>query len=243
MSIDDPRPVIGLTAYSAPARWGVWHAEADLLPRAYSEAVARAGGVPVLLPPVAGVIESVLPRLDGVLLAGGPDVDPGRYGAPRSPHTQPPVHERDAAEAGLLAGAVDGGLPVLGICRGMHLLNVARGGTLHQHLPEVLGSDEHAAETGVFGSHPVRVAPDSRLAALLGRLEVDGVPTYHHQGIDVVGEGLRPAAWAEDGTVEALEDPDLPFFVAVQWHPEMGEDLTIFDGLIEAARQRHQARV
>jgi putative glutamine amidotransferase len=241
--VSDPRPVIGLTAYSVSASWGVWHSEAVLLPRVYTDAVARAGGVPVLLPPVAGVIDAVLPRLDGMLLAGGPDVDPARYGAERSPHTQAPVHERDDAEAGLLAGALGDGLPVLGICRGMQVLNVARGGTLHQHLPEVLGHEEHSAEVGAFGSHPVRVKPGSRLATLLGRLDVDGVPTYHHQGVDAIGAGLVPTAWAEDGTVEALEDPELPFFVAVQWHPEMGQDPALFEGLVTAARQRQQARV
>ncbi len=231
-------PVIGLTAYATHAAWGVWHAEAVLLPRDYVVAIASAGGVPVLLPPLPGVIEAVLPRLDGLLLAGGPDVDPERYGEQPGRHTQPPDPARDESELRLLTGAVDAGLPVLGVCRGMQLINVARGGTLQQHLPDVLADDGHAPAPGVFGDHPVRIADGSRLAEMHGRTRLELVPSYHHQGIDRLGAGLVAAAWADDGTVEAFEDPGLPFCVAVQWHPEAGQDPSLFAGLVAAARTR-----
>jgi putative glutamine amidotransferase len=241
--VGERSPVVGLTAYALRAAWGVWDQDAVLLPRNYVDAVLAAGGLPVLLPPSPGVIEQILPRLDGLLLAGGPDVDPQLYGEEPGPHTQPPSQERDDAELRLLAGAVDAGLPVLGICRGLEVLNVARGGTLAQHLPDVLGTDGHAPSPGVFGLHPVTVSAGTRLADLLGRTEVDAVPSYHHQGIAQLGGGLVATAWAPDGTVEAVEDPRLPFCVAVQWHPEAGDDSGLFQGLVEAAQTARVARV
>jgi len=234
--------VIGLSAYSTRARWGIWDTDAVLLPKRYTEAIVRAGGVPVLLAPIPGVIEAALDRLDGLLLAGGPDVDPARYGQERGPDTQPAVVDRDQAEVDLLATAVDAGLPVLGICRGMQLINVARGGSLIQHLPTVLHHDEHAPGPGAYGSHPVAVAPGSKLATVLGRTAVPGVPTYHHQGVDAIGAGLVASAWATDGTVEAVEDPELPFCVAVQWHPEEGDDDALFHALVAAARRSRESR-
>jgi len=240
---DPAPPVIGISAYSAEAAWGVWRTEAVLLPRTYVDAVVRAGGLPVLLPPLPEVIAGMLSRLDGLILAGGPDVEPVRYGQAMGPNTQPPKPERDAAELALFERAMDDDLPVLGICRGMQLINVARGGTLHQHLPDVLGDASHAPELGVFSSHPVRVAEGSRTAAVLGRTDVDGVPSYHHQAIDVLGKGLVATAWAPDGMPEALEDPSAAFCVAVQWHPEEGADPALFDGLVTAARVRAAARV
>ncbi len=235
-------PVVGISAYATRAAWGVWDTDAVLLPAAYVDAVAAAGGVPVLLPPRPGVVEAALPRLDALLLSGGPDVEPVHYGAEPGPDTQAPSRERDEAELGLLSTAVEAGLPVLGVCRGMQLLNVARGGTLHQHLPDVLGHAGHAPEPGVYAPHPVHVDPTSRLAGLLGRVEVESVPSYHHQGLDRLGDGLVATAWAPDGTVEAVEDPQRPFVVAVQWHPEVGTDPALFAGLVEAARARSRSR-
>jgi putative glutamine amidotransferase len=227
-------PLIGVTAYAERTRWGVWDAPAVLVPRSYVDAVAAAGGVPVVLPPLPGVVVAALGRLDGLLLAGGSDLGPQRYGAEPGEHTGPVRPERDAAEAELLAGALDGGLPVLGVCRGMQLMDVARGGSLIQHLPDVVGHAGHAEQPGVYSRHVVKVAGDSALAGILGAVEVE-VPSYHHQGIERLGAGLIATAWAPDGTVEALEDPALPFCLGVQWHPEAGTDLSLFRALVAAA--------
>jgi putative glutamine amidotransferase len=199
------------------------------------QAVVAAGGVPVLLPPIAEVIELALPRLDGVILAGGPDIEPSRYGAEPLESTGAPRVERDAAELALLGTVLAAGRPLLGICRGLQLLNVARGGTLHQHLPDVLDSDEHAPAPAVYGHHDVTVTAGSLLASALGRSEAE-VPTYHHQGIDRLGAGLTVSAVASDGTIEAIEDESLPFCLAVQWHPEVGDDLSLFQALVAASR-------
>jgi putative glutamine amidotransferase len=231
-------PLIGISAYCEQARWGVWEAQAMVLPRRYADRVSAAGGIPVLLPPVPG-IEDALGRLDGLVLSGGGDIDPARYRAEPAPETTSVREERDTAEFALLAAAMTRQLPVLGICRGLQVINVARGGSLHQHLPDVVGHDGHAPVPGSFGAHAVRVAPGSRLAGVLGRDEVDPpitTPTHHHQAIDQLGDGLTPTAWAEDGTIEAFEvDGDGSFLMAVQWHPEAGDDLSLFRALVSAA--------
>lgn len=227
-------PVIGLTTYEEPARWGVWDLPAVLLPAGYVQAVVAAGGVPVLLPPVPDVVEAALPRLDGLILAGGPDVDPARYGEEPALATGPPRIDRDQAELGILAAALSAQLPVLGICRGLQLMNVARGGSLVQHLPDVLGSKEHAPAPAVFGRHLVQIQPGSLLAEALGRTEAE-VSCYHHQSVGEIGAGLTVSATASDGTIEALEDQSLPFWLAVQWHPEVGPDGSVFSALIAAA--------
>ncbi|WP_028649433.1 gamma-glutamyl-gamma-aminobutyrate hydrolase family protein [Nocardiopsis sp. CNT312] len=228
------RPVIGISAYTERARWGDWDLPAVLLPQAYTDRVAEAGGLPVLLPPVAGVAKAV-ERLDGLLLAGGGDIDPGRYGAPTDPRTAGVRGARDTAEIELLEAALDRGLPVLGVCRGMQLLNVVRGGTLNQHLPDLVGHHGHREEPGVFGTHPVTVAEFSRTADLLGGTALE-VATYHHQSLAAPGEGVRATAWADDGTVEAIEYTDRFNVLGVQWHPEMGEDLSLFRWLVRRAR-------
>jgi putative glutamine amidotransferase len=237
------RPVIGISAYGEPARWGVWEQRATLLPERYVEQVAAAGGAPVLLPPVPG-IEDAVSGLDGLILSGGPDVEPARYGQDPDPATTVVRPGRDAAEFALFRAARDAGLPVLGICRGMQLINVAMGGTLIQHLPDVVGHDGHSPIPGAMGAHEVRVAPGSRLAGLLaagGTCEAAiVVPTHHHQGVDRLGAGLVATAWADDGTVEAIEltEPDddgRSITVAVQWHPEAGSDPSLFRALVAAA--------
>jgi putative glutamine amidotransferase len=231
------KPLIGLSAYCEEARWAYWHAPAVLLPANYADQVAAAGGVPVLLPPLPGVAAAV-DRLDGLLLTGGGDIDPGRYGAQPDPRTGRVSAPRDAAELELLDAAMGAGLPVLGVCRGMQLLNVARGGTLCQHLPDDAG---HAPVPGTFGSHAVRVAAGTRLAGILGA-NGDGVdvPTAHHQAVDRLGEGLVATAWAADGVIEAVEPGAAgdPFLLAVQWHPEAGTDPRVIEALVAAASAR-----
>ena len=174
-------PLIGISAYAQRARWGTWDDEAVLLPRRYADKVAMAGGTPVLLPPVPG-IEHVLARLDGLVLSGGGDIDPACYAAPRDPATGQSTAARDSAELALGKGAIELGLPLLGICRGLQVINVALGGTLHQHLPDIVGHDGHSPEPSGYGRHDVTVAPGSRLADALGRVELS-VPTHHHQAI------------------------------------------------------------
>jgi putative glutamine amidotransferase len=232
-------PVVGISCYAQQARWGVWDDQAILLPRRYADKIAQAGGIPVLLAPSPGIAE-VLGRLDGLVLSGGGDVDPARYGAQRDPAAGPASAERDGAELALCEAALGRGLPLLAICRGLQVVNVALGGTLLQHLPDLVGHHGHSPDPGSYGRHPVTVASGSRLAAVLGRTETT-VPTHHHQAVDALGAGLVPVAWAEDGIVEAAEFApranDSAFMLAVQWHPEAGDDPALFDGLIAAARQ------
>ena len=235
-------PLIGISAYSELAKWGAWERPAVVLPRRYADSVAAAGGIPVLLPPLPG-IEDALGRLDGLILAGGGDIDPARYHAEPAPETSSVREERDVAELALFAAARSRRLPVLGICRGLQVINVALGGTLHQHLPDVVGHDGHAPVPGGFADHAVRVAPGSRLSQILGRDEA-GTPTHHHQAVDQLGRGLIPTAWAQDGIIEAFElegAGDGWFMVAVQWHPEAGDDPSLFRALIAAARDRTPA--
>jgi putative glutamine amidotransferase len=238
-------PLIGISCYAQPASWGSWErVQANLLPRRYAEAVARAGGLPALLPPVPG-IGDVLDRLDGLILSGGGDVDPARYGQVRQPATDPANEARDEAEFALCAGALARGLPLLAICRGLQVLNVVLGGTLHQHLPDVVGGDAHSPVVSGYGTHEVRVAPGSRLASVLGctvlgRTQL-AVPTHHHQAADKLGRGLVATAWTDDGIIEAAEpeagNEASPFLLAVQWHPEAGDDPSLFSGLTAAASQ------
>jgi len=211
----DGRPLIGVSTYlETGTRWGVWELEAALLPAGYPRLVQRAGGLAALLPPDAPErAGAAVARLDGLVIAGGPDVDPARYGAERDPRTGPPAHARDAWELALIEAALAARLPLLGVCRGMQLLNVALGGTLVQHL------DGHAEVVGVFGRHSVKPVPGTRYAAIVP--EETSVPTYHHQAVDRLGTGLLPSAHAADGTIEAVELLDTDAWaLGVQWHPE-----------------------
>jgi gamma-glutamyl-gamma-aminobutyrate hydrolase PuuD len=228
------RPVVGITTYRETARWGVWNCPAVLVPADYVRQVSGAGGVPVLLPPISGDAE-VLDRLDALVLAGGADVDPARYGADRSPRTGPAAADRDDAELALLGAALQRDLPVLAVCRGLQLLTVLRGGTLVQHLPDVVGSDAHVPAPGTYGDNAVSIAPASRLAGLLGTEATWAC--HHHQAVDRLGDGLTAVAWAQDGTVEAAELDGARFVVGVQGHPEVGDDARLFAGLVEAARR------
>jgi putative glutamine amidotransferase len=232
------RPVVGLTTYLEQVRTGIWDIPAAYLPADYFEGVALAGGIPVLLPPLpaeADTVDRLLTGLDALVVTGGYDLDPASYGQQPHPTTDQPRTDRDAWEFALLRAALDRGLPILGICRGAQLLNVAFGGTLHQHLPEVLGHDGHRAGNGVFNRLPVRTVAGTRVAALMG--EVADVPCYHHQAIDKVGEGLVVGAWDVDGVVEAVEMPGDTFVLAVQWHPEKSlDDLRLFAAIVQAAR-------
>lgn len=222
-------PLIGVSTYlETGARWGVWELEAALLPAAYPRLVQRAGGLAAMLPPDAPEhAASVVARLDGLVVAGGPDVDPARYGAERDPRTGPPAPARDTWELALVGAALEARVPLLGICRGMQVLNVALGGTLVQHL------DGHAEAVGVFGGHAVKPVPGTRYAGAVP--EEVTVPTYHHQSVDRLGTGLVPSAHAADGTVEALELPGEHWVLGVQWHPEMGEDLRVMRALVAAS--------
>jgi putative glutamine amidotransferase len=228
-------PVIGITTYSELARWGLWEQQASVLPLGYIDEVVAAGGIPVLLPPVAGV-EAAVARLDGLIISGGPDVEPVRYGEQPGPHTTVVRPERDAAELAVFRAALELGRPVLGICRGMQLMNVGLGGTLIQHLPDAVGHEGHSPTPGTMSEHAISVSQSSCLAAIVGAGPAV-VPTHHHQGIGKLGSGLVPTAWAQDGTVEAfeLDRAAHPFALAVQWHPEAGTERGLFRALVAAA--------
>jgi gamma-glutamyl-gamma-aminobutyrate hydrolase PuuD len=227
------RPLIGITTYREQAQWGTWHVPAVLLPAAYADAVAAAGGEPVLLP-TGAVSAEVVGRLDGLVLAGGADVDPARYDRPAGPHTTVLRPERDETELAALQAALDRDLPLLAICRGMQLLNVALGGDLVQHLPDVENAGVHDPGAGLYQRRDVRTAPGSAVGRLLGTTHP--VACHHHQALARIAPELTASAWAEDGVVEAVEAADRRFCLAVQWHPEEGEDRRLFAALVDAAR-------
>src|SRR2546421_1984376 len=234
------RPVVGVTTYVTPAKWSYWEMEAALVPAQYVEAVERAGGRPLLVPPSAEGIEETLDAVDGLIFSGGSDLDPDTYGQEAHPETRGVVPERDRAELALLEAALARDLPVLAICRGSQVLNVARGGDLVQHLPEVVGDEKHKHTPGEFADHDVALEPETRLGEVLG--ERAPVKSHHHQGLGRLGEGLREAAHAEDGTLEAVEDPSKRFALGVLWHPEAGEDMKLFEALVEEARRYRRER-
>jgi len=232
------RPLIGICAYELPASFSYWRdVDSVMVPAGYSRGIAAAGGIPLVIPPMEGSSELV-GTLDGLLLTGGSDLDPALYGQSPHPTTSGVVPHRDRSEIELLDAAVEAGLPVLAVCRGMQMLNVLRGGTLIQHLGDSPGDGEmHKGPPGTFTRHSVRVEPGSRLHGMLG----DGLDVHscHHQAPDRIGEGLIVTARAPDGVVEGLELAQEDFCVAVLWHPE--EDVQrggpLFGGLVaEAAR-------
>jgi putative glutamine amidotransferase len=234
------RPLIGITTYAQEASWGVWRLPAALIPLDYVDAVERAGGRPVLIPPSEDAVEETLEALDGIVFSGGADVDPALYGADAHGETDEPQTTRDAGEMALLRAALERDVPTLAVCRGVQLLNIARGGDLVQHLPERVGHERHRETPGTFSEHPVEVRAGSRLQAVVGSDR--SVTSHHHQSLGRLGEGLVETAWAEDGTVEAVEDPSMRFALGVQWHPEAGDDDGLIEALVEEARAYRAGR-
>jgi gamma-glutamyl-gamma-aminobutyrate hydrolase PuuD len=230
-SID--KPVIGITTYLTRAAWDAWNLDVALVPSSYVRAVVRSGGTPLLVPPGASIDET-LDAVAGLIFSGGSDIDPELYGAAAHAETGGVVRERDEFELALMRAALARDLPVLAICRGSQVLNVALGGRLEQHVPDRVGTNVHKETSGAFAEHDVEVLPATRLATLLsGR---PGVKSHHHQGLGELAGSLREAARAPDGTVEAIEDSNRRFALGVLWHPEEGEDLALFGALVEAAR-------
>ncbi|MGW6704023.1 gamma-glutamyl-gamma-aminobutyrate hydrolase family protein [Streptomyces sp. NPDC054956] len=228
-------PLIGVSTYREQARWGAWDQPADLVPHGYTRWLRAGGALVGLLPPAdPALAAAAIARVDALVVPGGPDVEPARYGAARDPRTGRPSAARDDWELALIAAALDRGIPLLGICRGAQLLNVALGGTLEQHVPDRVGHEAHSGRPGAFGSHTVSPVPGTLLAALLP--DPVEVATYHHQAVATLGTGLRACAHAADDTVEAVELPGSPFVLGVQWHPEATDDLRLSRALTTAAR-------
>jgi putative glutamine amidotransferase len=240
------RPVIGLCTALEHARWSVWDQEAVLLPRNYIDAVQRAGGIAFMLPPdprASDEPDEWLDRIDGLLLAGGADIDPAAYGADPAPETVDTVPERDSFEIALARRAMERDLPFLGICRGMQVMNVARGGTLIQHLPDDVGHEDHRRALGTFenADHDVRLA-DGSLAARVTGERIHATKSHHHQGVRDVGDGLEVTGWATvDDLPEVLEDPARRFALGVQWHPEADDASPLIAALVEQARRAVQS--
>ncbi|WP_226343789.1 gamma-glutamyl-gamma-aminobutyrate hydrolase family protein [Agilicoccus flavus] len=233
-------PVIGVTSYVEPVDRGDWiQQRSAVLPYDYVAHVERAGGVVLVIPPRADMDDelagAILDRLDGLVIAGGADVDPEVYGQDPHPAVQEARPERDRSELALVRGARRRGLPLLGVCRGMQIMAVEAGGSLEQHLPDRVGHDDHSPRPGVFGWHRVDLVEASRIHGLLGdHVEAH---SYHHQAV-VSHPGYAATGHAADGTLESMEDPDARFAIGVQWHPEPGEDDRLFVALVEAARHR-----
>ena len=236
------RPVVGIPTPVELARWSrVWEADCAIVAMTYIGAVQRAGGLALLLPPDAHAAEDpgeFLDHLDALLLAGGADLDPASYGAEPHPQTAGQRPDRDAFELALVRGAIARDIPVLGVCRGMQILNVARGGTLHQHVPDLVGHEDHRRVPGAFGDHDVRLQDGSLAARAAGALRVP-TKSHHHQAIDAVGNGLRVTGWSElDDLPEAIELPGVRFTLGVQWHPEADEESQLIAALVAEARER-----
>ncbi len=235
------KPVIGLTSYRQRGQTGVWDTEMAMLPAFYLEGVTRAGGIAVILPPQQVNSEdarNLLSGLDGLVVTGGRDVEAARYGHQSHEKAEKPDRLRDLLEDELITAAIQMKLPFLGICRGAQLLNVNRGGTLIQHLPDLVGDNRYLLGDGNFAHMPISVREGSLLASIVGD-QVENAALYHHQAIDEPGEGLQVVAYSPDGIVQAVEVENHPFGLAVQWHPEQTlDDLRLFDALIAATNSR-----
>lgn len=234
------KPVVGITTYLTRAAFGAWDLEAALVPAAYVRKIVQAGGVPLLVPPGASA-EETLDAVDGLVFSGGSDLDPELYGEEAHAQTVGVVRERDDFELELMRAALARDLPLLAICRGSQVLNVALGGGLEQHVPDRVAADTHKQTPGVFAEHDVDVLDGTKLASILG--DRSDVKSHHHQGFGTLGAGLREAARAADGTVEALEDPSRRFTLGVLWHPEEGEDLALFEALVAEADGYRKAKL
>ena len=226
------RPVIGISAYREQARWGVWDQPAVLIPALYVDKVVEAGGIPVVIPPSSCSDPTILDRIDGLILAGGADLNPELYDEKPHDETVGWRPDRDAGELDILEGALERDIPLLGICRGLQILTVHAGGRLEQHLPDVVGHERHRPEPGVFGEHQVTLTEGSRVRAALGATAV--VKSYHHQGVADAGS-LAITGRADDDTIEAVEVVGKAFAVGVLWHPEAGDDPRLFDALVTSA--------
>jgi putative glutamine amidotransferase len=245
--MSETRPVVGICTSLEVASWGVWEQQAALLPVSYVTEIQRAGALAVMIAPDPQLIENpdeMLERIDGLILAGGADIDPGSYGADPHPATRGTVPERDRSEVALARRAVELDMPVLGICRGMQLLNVALGGTLRQHVPDLVGHDEHRRNPGSFvnSDHDVRLEPGSLAARAAGE-ELHGTKSHHHQSVDEIGEGLVVTGISMlDDLPEAIEAPASRFVLGVQWHPEADEKSRVIGTLVEEAREYRDSR-
>jgi putative glutamine amidotransferase len=233
------RPVIGITAYAEEATWGAWSMPAALIPLSYVRSVERAGGRALLVPPSEDGVDETLDRLDGIVFSGGSDIGPEHYGAEAHAATLGVRPERDRAELALLTAALERDMPVLALCRGSQVMNVALGGDLEQHLPDRVGHDRHKQVAGIFSEHAVEPVPGTSLAPLIGGRTT--VKSHHHQGYGQLGRGLREAARDDDGTVEAIEEPTRRFAVGVLWHPEEGDDIRLFEELVAQAKSYRAA--
>jgi putative glutamine amidotransferase len=233
------RPIIGLTTYRENACWGVWDKLADIQSTEYTDAIAASGGAVVLVPPAATGVVDVVRALDGLLISGGADVDPATYDATAHAESGPYAPARDSAEMALVRAALEERVPVLGICRGMQVLNVAMGGDLLQHLPEVEGVLAHKEAPGVFSTRQVKFDADSWLGRTLG--ETAPTACHHHQAVNRLAAGLRIVGWADDGTPEAVEADDGAPVIGVQWHPEHLDDRRLFVAFVGLAARRRAA--
>lgn len=232
------RPVIGVTSYLEPVDRPPWRGQLSVtLPATYAEKVIAAGGVPLVVPPMpeadSAWAQQVLRGLDGLIISGGADVEASRYGSTPDIAAQEARPDRDGSELALAAASRAADLPTLGICRGMQIMAVEAGGTLIQHLPDVVGHEGHCPSPGQWSNHEVMTEPGGILAQILGPQV--SCPTYHHQGV-ATAPGYEVVARAEDGVIEGLHDRSSRWRLGVQWHPEQGDDLRLFEALVAAAR-------